>query len=79
MCLFFSLYPCVLLLFRSPSCFKGEANPLFYLQLRELMFLCFLPCLSGKACLFVSTQTSLLLFLRFQPYLFNKACLLFSL
>ena len=47
---------CVLLLLIYPYRFKGKLKPLFYLQPCALMFLCFLPCFFGKACLFVSPQ-----------------------
>ena len=48
------LYTCVTPPPLSPSRFKDDTNPLFYLQPCALMFLCFLPCFFGKACLFLS-------------------------
>ena len=50
------IYPHVPLLLLYPSSFKGEAKPVLYLQPCALMFLCFLSCFFGKACLFVSAQ-----------------------
>ena len=61
----------MLLIIHSLSHFKGEANPLSYLQLKTKLLLLFNNHFFFKVCLLVSLQLNLLRFLVFQPSLFN--------